>query len=133
MSNENYSLEHVSLAKDTVFTLGEQQFTGLFCDIGIHIVNLENFKVMFERIWDENTKGSDNPYKIIWALLEYNMEMASESGYPTPIKETFPVDANYLITGNLKKPILFLNQDLLLRFMDRIRAKVREQQGVGVK
>lgn len=126
MSNENYSLENISLANEPVFTLGEQQFKGLFCNIGIHVVNLENFNIMFERIWNENTKGSQSSYTISWALLEYNMEHTGLSDFPAPIKETFPDDENYLITGNLKKPILFLNQDLLLRFMAKIRAKLRQ-------
>lgn len=130
MSNENYSLEHVSLANVVLDKVGVK---GLSCDIGIHIVNLENFEIMFERIWNENVKDSDNLYKLIWSVVEYNMLFADSSGFPTPIKETFPVDTNYLITGNLKSPILFLNQDLLLRFMDRIRSKVHEQQGTEGK
>lgn len=94
-------------------------FKGIELAQGIHIVNLENFDVMFKRILDENTDASPNPFPLKCAMLKCSMQM---TGHETPnvTYKGFKDDQNYLITGGLKKPVLFLNLKLLTTFLDKV-------------
>lgn len=93
----------------------------LQCDMGIHVVSLSNFNVEVDRIITENTtEGNTSKLKYLVGTLEYNMQCAGEH-HPTPIHKSFVNDQNYLISSGLKKPVLFLNLDLLIKFFEKVK------------
>lgn len=88
----------------------------LQCDMGIHVVSLSNFNVEVDRIITENT----SQLKYLVGMLEYNMQCVGEH-HPTPIQKSFVNDQNYLISKGIKKPVLFLNLDLLIKFFEKVK------------